>query len=123
MKATFLSRPPARKPIGDVGTVLKCLESWGEIENLSQVRLTHRLVMLMAIASARRVSDLILLRTDVDSLRQTPDKWIFLPAFGAKQERTNHSVPPMIFTRLEGHDNLCPVCLRIWRLQRLTEKT
>ena len=59
MKATFLSRPPARKikPIWDVGTVLKCLETWGEIEDLSRVRLTHSLVMIMAIASARRVSD------------------------------------------------------------------
>ena len=111
MKATFLSRFSARKikPIWDVGTVIKCLESWGEIEDLSRERLTHRLVMLMAIASARQVSDLMLLRTDVDSLRQTPDKWVFLPAFGAKQERPYHSVPPLIFTRLEGHDNLCPV--------------
>ena len=46
--------------------------------------------MKMTIASARRVGD--------------P-----MPAFGAKQERPNHSVPPLIFTRLEGHDNLCPV--------------
>ena len=89
--------------------VLNQLESWGETENLSRVRLTHTMVMLMAIASARRVSDLMLLRTDVDSLQQTRDKWIFLPAFGAKQERPNHSVPPLVFTRNEGHDKLCPI--------------
>ena len=111
MRATFLSRPPPRKIklIWDVGTVLTCLESWGDIENLSRVRLTNRMVMLMAIASARRVSDLMLLRTDVDSLQQTRNKWVFLPAFGAKQERPNHSVPPMVFTRNTGHANLCPI--------------
>ena len=78
-----MSRPPPRKikPIWDVSTVLLCLERWGDIGNLSRVRLTHRMVMLMAIASVRFVSDLMLLRTDVDSLQQTRDKWIFLPAF------------------------------------------
>ena len=81
----------------------------GDIENLSRVRLTHRMVMLLAIASARRVSDLMLLRTDVDSLQQTRNKWVFLSAFGAKQERPNHSVPPLVFTRNTGHVNLCPI--------------
>ena len=54
MRATFLRRRPPRKlkPIWDVRTVLTWLENWGDIENLSRVRLTHRMVMLMAIASA-----------------------------------------------------------------------
>ena len=111
MRATYLSRPPPRKikPIWDVATVLRCLEGWGDINNLSRTRLTHRMVMLLAIASAKRVSDLMLLRTDVDSLQQTPDKWVFLPAFGAKQERPNHSVPPLVFTRNGENANICPV--------------
>ena len=69
-----------------MATVLRHIEAWGGIEHLSRSSLTQRMVMLLAIASARRVSDLCLLRTDVDSLQRTPDKWTFLPAFGAKQE-------------------------------------
>ena len=111
MRATYYSRPPPRKlkPIWDVATVLRHIEAWGGIEHLSRSRLTQRIGMLLAIASARRVSDLCLLRTDVDSLQRTPDKWIFLPAFGAKQERPNHSVPTLVFSRNEGCPDICPV--------------
>ena len=51
----------------------------------------------------------MLFRTDVDSLQQTQAKWISLPAFGAKQERPNHSVSLLFFTRNVGHKNLCPI--------------
>ena len=70
MWATYYSRPPPRKlkSIWDVATVLKHIEAWGSIEHLSRSRLTQWMVMLLAIASARRVSELCLLRTDVDSL-------------------------------------------------------
>ena len=53
MRATFLSRPPPRKlkPIWDVVTVLTCIENWGDIDTLSRTRLTHQMVMLLAIAS------------------------------------------------------------------------
>ena len=67
------------------------------------------MVMLLAIASARRLSDLCLLRTDDNSLQRTQDKWTFLPAFGEKQEHLNHSVPPLIFTRNSDCANICPV--------------
>ena len=111
MGATYYSRPPPRKlkPIWDVATVLLHIETWGDIEHLSRARLTQRIVMLLALASARRVSDLCLLRTDDDYLQRTPDKWTFLPAFGAKQERPNHSVPPLVFTRNNDCANICLV--------------
>ena len=111
MRATYYSRPPPRKlkPIWDVATVLRLIETWGDIEHLSRARLTQRIVMLLALASARRVSDLCLLRTDDDNLQRTPDKWTFLPAFGAKQECPNHSVPPLVFTRNNDCANICPV--------------
>ena len=103
--------PPPRKlkPTWDVAAVLKYIEIWGDIEHLSQARLTQRMVMLLALASARRVSDLCLLRTDDNSLQQTNDKWTFLPTFGAKQERPNHSVPPLISSRNGECTNICPV--------------
>ena len=66
----LLQSPPTKKlkSIWDVATVLKHIEAWGSIEHLSRSRLTQRMVMLLAIASARRVSDLCLLRTDIDSI-------------------------------------------------------
>ena len=111
MRATYLSRPPERRlrPIWDVSSVLRCIEAWGDIADLNRSRLTHRLVMLLALASARRVSDLFLLRTDNLHLQRLPTKWSFLAAFGAKQERPNHSVPPIVFEKNLKYPRLCPI--------------
>ena len=61
-----MSRPPFRKLNSnwDVGLVLRKLEEWGDVLTLSRSRLTHRLAILLALASARRVSDMFLLCVD-----------------------------------------------------------
>ena len=111
MRVAYLTRPPASKfnPIWDVSSVLRCIEAWGDVSTWPRPRLTHRLVMLLALASARRVSDLYLLRIDSDHLQKLPSKWSFITAFGAKQERTSHSVPPIISTKNIECPNLCPI--------------
>ena len=111
MRAVYQSRPPTRKiaPIWDVASVLQCVKAWGDIVDLSRPRLTHRLVLLMALASARRVSDLFLLRTDGNHLQRLPSKWSFIAAFGAKQERPHHRVPPIVFEKNVDCPRLCPV--------------
>ena len=111
MRAIYLSRPPERRlrPIWDVSSVLRCIEAWGDIADLNRSRLTHRLVMPLTLASARRVSDLFLLRTDNPHLQRLPTKWSFLVAFGAKQERPNHSVPPIVFEKNLECPRLCPI--------------
>ena len=60
MKAVYLARPPARKvkPIWSVSSVLVMLRTWGNPEDLTRAKLTWRLAMLLALASARRASDL-----------------------------------------------------------------
>ena len=66
MRARYMSRPPLRKLnlIWDVGLIFRCLEGWGDVVTLSRSRLTHRLVMLLALASAKRVSDMFLFCVD-----------------------------------------------------------
>ena len=101
MRASFLYRRPPRKlkPIWDVGLVLRLLENWGDTPELPRPQLTYRLIMILALASARRVSDLFLLRIDNDHLQRLPTVWKCLPAFGARQERPHHSIPPVIFSQ------------------------
>ena len=111
MPGVYLTRQPSRKfnPIWDVSSVLRCIEAWGDVSTLPRPRLAHRLVMLLALASARRVSDLSLFRNDSDHLQKLPSKWSFITAFGAKQERTSRSVSPIVFTRNIDCSNLCPI--------------
>ena len=115
-----MSRPPLRKlnPIWDVGLVLMKLEEWGDVLTLSRSRLTHRLAMLLALASARRVSDMFLLCVDDQHLRILPTKWTFLTAFGAKQERQTHSVPPITFNQNADCSTLCPVAHLVEYMKR-----
>ena len=111
MRGVYLTRQPARKfnPIWDVSSVLRCIEAWGDVCTLPRPRLAHRLVMLLALAAARRVSDLSLFRSDSDHLQKLPSKWSFITAFGAKQELTSHSVSPIVFTRNIDCSSLCPI--------------
>ena len=53
MRASFLSRPPPRelKPIRDVGWVLRLLEGLGDTPDLSRPQLTHRMIMILVLAS------------------------------------------------------------------------
>ena len=46
--------------------------------------------MLLALASARRASDLALLHTDANHLFRSVDSWRFHLAFGTKQDRPGH---------------------------------
>ena len=113
-------RPPLRKlnPIWDVRLILRKLEEWGDVLTLSRSRLTHRLAMLLALASARRVSDMFLLCVDDQHLRILPTKWTFLTAFGAKQERQTHSVPPITFNQNVDCSRLCPVAHLVKYMKR-----
>ena len=110
MKAVFMARPPARKvkPIWSVSTVLEMLRNWGPSEELERSRLTWRLTMLLALASARRASDLTLFHIDEDHLVKSAESWRFHLAFGAKQDRPGHISPDVMISR-QGSPELCPI--------------
>ena len=120
MRASYMSRPPLRKlnPIWDVGLVLRKLAEWGDVLTLSRSRLTHRFAMLLASASAMRVSDMFLLCVHDQHLRILPTKWTFLTAFGAKQERQTHSVHPITFNQNVDCSRPCPVAHLVEYMKR-----
>ena len=110
MKAVYLARPPAGKvkPIWSVAEVLQLLKSWGESETLSRPMLTWRVTMLLALASARRASDLALLHTDANHLFRSVDSWRFHLAFGMKQDRPGH-IPKDVIVSRQSSAELCPL--------------
>ena len=110
MKAVFLARPPTRKikPILSVASVLEMLRGWGLAQDLDRPRLTWRLTMLIALASARRASDLSLLHTDDAHLFRSADSWRFHLAFEMKQDRPGHLTPDVIVSK-QNSPELCPI--------------
>jgi hypothetical protein len=110
MRALFLKRPPSTQPrwTWDMATVLTCIRDWGLPQDLSLRRLTWKLSFLVAVFSARRMADLILLRVTPDLLQVSPDSAVFQPAFGAKQDRPGHQ-NPLVVLRAYDDTRLCPV--------------
>ena len=110
MKAVFLARPLSRKvkPIWSVTTVLEMLRSWGLSQELERPQFTWHLPMLLALASARRASDLTLLHMDDSHLFKSADSWRFHLVFGAKQDRPGHLPQDVIISR-QGLTELCPI--------------
>ena len=74
--------------------------------------------MLLDLASAKRVSDLFLFCVDDQHLVILSTEWTFLTAFGAKQERQTHSVPPITFTQNVESSRLCPVAHLVEYMRR-----
>ena len=64
--------------------------------------------MLLALASARRASDLALLPTDANYLFRSVDSWRFHLAFGTKQDRPGHIPKDLIVSR-QSSAELCPL--------------
>ena len=86
-KAIYLAHPPPRtvKPIWSVSSVLVMLRTWGNPEDLTRAKLTWQLAMLLALAPARRASDLSFLDIDEKNLLKSDDSWRFSLVFRAKQ--------------------------------------
>ena len=110
MKAVYLARPPARKvkPIWNVSSVLVMLRTWGNPEDLTRAKLTWRLAMLLALASARRASDLSLLDIDDKNLLKSDDSWRLSLVFGAKQDRPGHLPQDIVISKQVSRE-LCPI--------------
>ena len=110
MRAVYQNRPPQRKlkPIWDVAQVLRMLMDWGPASTLDRVRVTWRLTMLLALASARRASDLTLMHVGEAHMFKSRSIWRFSLVFGAKQDRPGHIPPDVILSR-QSSSELCPL--------------
>ena len=120
MKSVFQARPPARqlKPIWDVAVVLREMLTWGTSSALSRTRLTWRLTMLIALASARRASDLTCLHVGRNNIFLTESLCRLTLVFGTKQDRPGHLAPDVVLAR-QSTEELCP----IRNLQEYLERT
>ena len=89
----------------------------GLAETLSRSNLTWRLTMFLALASARRASDLTLLHIDSNHLFRSEDSSRFL-AFGTKQDRPG--LIPKVISKQQAAE-LCPLMKLLREYLKITE--
>ena len=111
MKALFQHRPPAHKtlrPTWDVAEVLNTVKGWGPTTQLDGGLLARRTLMLVALASIKRISDLTLLDTSPGYMVISDTRVVFQLRFGGKQSRPKHT-PPVVILEQVSDPTLCPV--------------
>ena len=119
LKGVLNLRPPAARvvPTWDVGKVLTLLTGWHPPQDIGLPALTKKLAFLLAICSAKRISDLLLFSTE-QSMCYVGDASIVLQAnFGSKTDRSSHRSPPIRLKKCVDA-SLCPVLYLKTYLQR-----
>ena len=102
MKGVFNVKPPTARvsPTWDVSRVLAMLAEWHPAMDIGFPALSKKVACLLAICSAKRVSDLTLFSVDKSLWVFFGDSSVVLQAhFGAKTDRPSHMSPP---TRLKS---------------------
>ena len=107
MKGIFRLKPTVAKysEIWSVNDVIAYIRTMGDTANLSLEALTKKLVMLMALTSPKRVSEIAKLR--LDSVQLGQEKWVFHLNFMNKN-RGMGKAHTAVFEKFE-ETNLCPV--------------
>ena len=115
MKGAFNRRPPIPKytMTWSVSTVLRYLRSLGPNTNLSLKDLSHKLATLLALTTASRSADLLLLSVNHSS--RTSEGTKFVLSGPAKQSRLGHMHPPLVVQSFTEDALLCPMeCLEAY---------
>ena len=109
MKGVFNRRPPLPKytTTWSVGTVLKYLRSLGHSSDMSLKDLSYKLATLLALVTAGRSSDLVLL--SVNHYTSTREGVKFVLNGLSKQSRPNHIRPPLLVQKYKEDSCICPV--------------
>ena len=112
LKGVFHSRPPQKSlvPEWDLNLVLNVLRR-GPFEPLSEAHIkcvTFKLAFLLAVTTARRVSDVSHLKIG-DHCRVKQDSITFLPAKLAKADDPGHFLTPIVIPALHRDERLCVV--------------
>ena len=108
MKGVYNLRPPKPRYSGtwDVNKVLLRLQSWGPLADLSDRQLTLKLVMLLALAGARRSGELRHL--SIDGLQRGVDNASLLIATPTKTQRAGEPLRRVEYSQFSDA-TLCPV--------------
>ena len=115
LKGIFNKRPPHPKyaTTWPVGIVLSFLKELGDNMDLSLKNLTYKLVMLLALSTAARSSDLVLLSTELISF-VTEGVRCQLSGL-SKQSRPGHVRSALEITFYQEDTSICPVdCLKTY---------
>lgn len=87
VKAIELSRPPPiKKPIWNVNSLISWMRQ-ETIDQLSLFQVSRRLVLILLLASGRRIHDLTLLYIDQEHMSIDDDAICFWPRFGSKTDK------------------------------------
>ena len=105
-----LQYPPSRKQFDpwDVECLLSLLENWAPASSLTTFKLAWKTATLLALVTAKCISDLTLLCVDNQHLFLQHHAAIFVPLSGGKTDCLGHLLSQI---RIESHSNvnLCPV--------------
>ena len=109
MKGIFNKRPPLPKytTTWSVGDVLKYLRSLGCSSDLSLKDLSYKFATLLALVTAGRSSDLVLL--SVNHFTSTREGIKFVLNGLSKQSRPNHTRPPFLVQKYIEDPLICPI--------------
>ena len=110
IKGIFNKRPPTRRAFDawDVSKVFKVFSSWPAPLSLKQTQ--RKAAFLVAMATARRPSELSSLQCSASFMTSTMDELRFIPSCLSKTDRQTHLGPPIVVTRLPDSDSsLCAV--------------
>ena len=109
LKGAFHERPPLPRYTStwDVNRVLQYLKSLGPSSDLTLKKLTHKLVILLALTRPSRSADLSSL--SLARRRCSPEGVTFLPAALAKQSRQGKPLVEFFFPSFSHDESLCPV--------------
>ena len=103
LKGVFNKRPPKKK-LGvpwSVDKVLATLKSWGEPKHLSLKLLSWKTTMLLALATAKRMSSLALLSVAEGHMAVGENSVILLPSKNKKHSRPGHIIGRIKVDRFE----------------------
>ena len=110
MKGVFNLRPPKVNviPTWDVGSVLETVAQWHPPVDIDLPTLTRKVAFLLAICSAKRLSDLMLFSVDVTLCFLGEECVILQTKFGSKTDRPSHRALPLKLKKC-ADERLCPV--------------
>ena len=109
MKGVFNQRPPSRRlyPSWNASDVVKIFEEWPSPPQFKD--LIRKTAFLLAMASARRPSELASFRISPQFFSSNATSARFVPTRLSKTDRPDHMGPAIIVYRLADCPSLCPV--------------
>ena len=113
LEGVFRKNPSARVwgDTWDAKNVLDLLHVWGKPSAFNYTCLTLETVIILALATVKRLCDLNMLRITPKAMQITEDSVTFQLVFGAKNARQNHPYGPTLTLRQEGDECLYPMML------------